>query len=223
MPTAPITPMPEMVRGKPVVLVGGTFDPPHRAHTALAAAARAAVAPTATLVFVPAARSPLKEGGPEASGADRAEMLRLALAGVERAAVWTDELDRAEAGEASYWVVTLRRARALLGADQRLLFLIGADQALSFDRWHEPAEILRLAEAVVINRGEIRTREELAARVGGTDLGQRLIEAWCEVPRLEISATDVRRAIGQGDDTTLRAMLHEDVVSFIKACGLYAV
>lgn len=206
----------------PVLFVGGTFDPVHRAHTELADAARASVAPDAALVFVPAARSPLKEGEPGASGADRVQMLLLAIAGIARAGVWTDEIDRAASGEPSYWVVTLRRARALLGAHRRMLFLIGADQALSFERWHEPEEILRVAEVVVINRGEIRTREELGERLRGSAYAARLVDAWCEVPHMDTSATDVRRALLAGDDGELAKVLSEDVISFIRARGLYA-
>lgn len=79
-----------------VLLMGGTFDPPHVAHVAQARSAlRRAMAPGAWLVLVPAARSPLKRGGPGARDRDRVAMLRAAFAGVGRATVWTDELDRA--------------------------------------------------------------------------------------------------------------------------------
>lgn len=216
-----ITPMPGLGPEGPVMLVGGSFDPPHLAHVELAAQARARVCPSAQLVYVPAARSPHKAGGPEASGTDRVAMLKLALAGVERASVWTDELDRAGAGEPSYWVVTLERARSLLGTDRELLFLIGADQALGFARWREPGRILGLARAIVINRGEVRKQAELAQRLVGTPFQRELTSAWCEVEHLEISATGVREAISGGKDSDLRGVLHPEVASFIAERGLY--
>lgn len=216
-----ITPMPGLGPEGPVMLVGGSFDPPHLAHIELAVQARARVCPSAQLVYVPAARSPHKAGGPEASGADRVAMLKLALGGVQRSSVWTDELDRAEMGEPSYWVVTLERARALLGGGRELFFLIGADQALGFARWREPGRILGLARAIVINRGEVRTREELEVRLAGTSLQCELTSAWCEVEHLEISATAVREVLSGGKDSDLRGVLHPEVASFIAERGLY--
>ena len=216
-----ITPMPGLGPEGPVMLVGGSFDPPHLAHVELAVQARARVCPSAQLVYVPAARSPHKAGGPEANGVERVAMLGLALAGVDRAYVWTDELDRAEMGEPSYWVVTIERARSLLGDDRELYFLIGADQALGFARWREPGRILGLAQAIVINRGEVRTREELEVRLAGAPFQRELTSAWCEVEHLEISATGVREAISGGKDSDLRGVLHPEVASFIAERGLY--
>lgn len=221
MPIAPITPMPETDSGSPVMLVGGTFDPPHLAHTELAGQARKALAPEAMLLFVPAARSPHKSGGPEASGEDRVRMLRLAIAGLERADVWTDEIDRAEAGEPSYWVVTLERARKLTGSERELSFLIGADQAVGFERWKSPDEILDLARVVVINRGEIRTRDQLALALYGSRFRDRLVDAWCEVEHLDISATAVREAVESGNESDLRGVMSPEVASFIRIHGLY--
>jgi len=221
MANAPITPMPKSDLGSPVMLVGGTFDPPHLAHTELARQARDAAAPGAMLLFVPAARSPHKPGGPEASGEDRVRMLRLAIAGLDRADVWTDELDRAAAGEPSYWVVTLERARELIGSERELFFLIGADQAIGFERWKSPEAILRLARAIVINRGEIRTREQLALALDGSRFRDRLVDAWCEVEHLDISATAVREALGANRSHEIERMLHPDVLREIRVRALY--
>ncbi len=181
---APVTPMPLTAgeRFDTVVLVGGTFDPPHRAHVEMAAAARDALMQreggrgAGVLVFVPAARSPHKEHGPIASDADRLAMLHAAVDGVAGAGVWTDELDRAAwerehgvtAGP-SYFIDTLRRARHELderaeGIGQekpRLMFVIGADQAERFHLWHDARGILDLAEPVVLPRGKVRTAVEL--------------------------------------------------------------
>ena len=135
------TPMPIGNAGQPglaigprlVVLFGGTFDPPHRGHVELPVRVRdelerrAGCVGEGWLVYVPAARSPHKERGPVVSDADRVEMLGRAIAGVPRAGVWTEEIDRAraqqEAGgdgrdaratEPSFTVETVRRARRWL-------------------------------------------------------------------------------------------------------------
>jgi nicotinate-nucleotide adenylyltransferase len=149
-----------------VVLFGGTFDPPHLAHAQLAHEARDRAAAdhpgSAWLLAVPAARSPHKSAGPIASDAHRAAMLRLAFADVPRAAVWTDELDRAAAAraaakpDASFAIDTLRRARAWLdahgGSAVTLRLLIGADQALALHRWREPAALIALAPPLIMLR-----------------------------------------------------------------------
>jgi len=204
-----------------VILVGGTFDPPHLAHTELADAARQRIAPEAALVFVPAARSPHKAEAPAVEDAHRLAMLRLAIADLDRASIWTDELDRAEAGRPSYWVTTLERARAILGPRRGLMFLIGADQATSFHRWREPGRILELADPIVINRGEIQTREELARRLAGTAFGDLLVRAWIQVPEMNISATAIRRALASYSGADVANGLPVGVASYIQEHGLY--
>ncbi|RNC80801.1 MAG: nicotinate (nicotinamide) nucleotide adenylyltransferase [Phycisphaera sp.] len=215
------TPLPDLTEFGDVMLVGGTFDPPHLAHTGLAEAARDRVAPGAQLFFVPAARSPHKETGPDAGEGDRITMLRIAIAPIADAHVWTDEIDRASSGEPSYWFTTLVRARQLVGEDRRLLFLIGADQALSFHRWSKPGRILELADVVVINRGEVRSKAELEARLEGTPLAHELVDAWCDVPQMDISATDVRKALASENESDLTGVLAREVASYIGRHGLY--
>jgi len=164
--------LPRDVRG--VLLFGGTFDPPHLGHVELAARARAVYAAglgvdcsVVALVFVPAGRSPFKEAGPAASDAQRVEMLLEAIAGMDAAFVWTDELDRAGVSgdqgsggvvrPASYTVDTVRRARSLLdarGHGVRLGLLIGGDQARGFHRWKEPRTVLGFADVLVLLRDE---------------------------------------------------------------------
>lgn len=216
----PVTPLPELPPSGGILLVGGTFDPPHLAHVRLAEIARNCL-PPAKLYFVPAARSPHKDTGPDAGNADRVRMLELAIAEVPEAGVWTDEIDRAESGEPSYWVRTLERARGLIGADRELRFLIGADQAVSFHRWKEPERILTLAVPVVINRGEVQTRGDLDDALEGTPFRETLTEAWCDVPKLDISATDVREALAHPETQDLRGLLDPRVAAYITERGLY--
>lgn len=205
-----------------VVLVGGTFDPPHRGHVELSAAARDRVAPGARLVFVPAARSPHKTSGPAASDADRVAMLELAIAGVPGAEVWSDELDRAGKGEASYWVTTLDRARGRFpGA--RLWFVIGADQAVELYRWREPGRILSLAEVIVLPRAPWSDAVSLRAALLGcgaweAELLERIVAGLVGVGVMPVSATDIRRALAEGKEP---AELHPAVRAYITQRGLY--
>ena len=211
--------------GPRILLVGGTFDPPHRAHVIVAERARAwwdrlegqgdadagahveqgspdgGATGTARLVFVPAARSPHKREGPRASDGDRLDMLRAALAGVAEAEVSTIELDRGRvgAGEASYWIDTVREfVSAHAGA--RVRFLIGADQAVAFHRWREPKEILSLARPIVAPREPWITPRQLRESLEGTTAWtSQEIGAWMAsmlpMPVERGRATDIRGAI----------------------------
>lgn len=142
-----------------VLLFGGVFDPPHAGHVSLAALARDEVMGKGTeLVFVPAACSPHKPGGAIASDSHRLAMLELATSDVPNCSIWTDELDR---GGASYWVETLERARAQLNTSVLMRFLIGADQAIAFHRWRAFADILSLAEPIVMLREPMLSAPDL--------------------------------------------------------------
>ena len=203
-----------------VLLLGGTFDPPHLAHVQLSAAARTAQMPGALLVFVPAAQSPHKADRPGASGSQRAEMLRLAMQDTPNSAVWTIELDRPSPSSCpSYWVDTLREARGLTGPSKPLRFIIGADQAGAFHRWHDHAKILDLAEPLVLLRPPVTTADDLRKTLVKTDhWSPDEIDRWLgwvvSTPQIEVSATQIR-------DGNQRDHLHPDVAAYIDAHGLY--
>jgi nicotinate-nucleotide adenylyltransferase len=232
-----------------VILFGGTFDPPHRGHVELPVRVRDELERRlgcegqAWLVYVPAARSPHKEKGPAASDADRVEMLRRSLEGIERVGVWTEEIDRARAAqenalgqdaqataEPSYTVDTVWRAREWLDArgmsGTALRLLIGADQAVGFDRWRSPREIVQAARPVVMVRGEVNDTDDLLHRLKRTKFWRREdLDAWresmVEVGRLDVSATRVRGALREGDETEIQRWLAPSVAAYIKERGLY--
>ena len=200
----PGPPSPLMIPpGAPVLLYGGVFDPPHRAHVELPRLARDRWNPGAWLVYVPAARSPFK-GNAWASDMQRVEMVRLCVRDLARAAVWTDEIDRAEAGEASYWVETVRRARGLMGTGAELRFLIGADQAVEFHRWREFREILIEAEPLVVLRPPLGDVAAFVDALHARGVWNEVeISQWTarivEVPVIETSATQVRERLSRGE------------------------
>ena len=198
--SVPVSEWPVPAGAASVLIYGGSFDPPHRGHLELAPAARDALA-LSWMVYVPAARSPFKETGPEASGAARVEMLRVGLGeDAQRVGISTFELNAAREGEPSYTVRSVERfARDAPCATLRLL--IGADQARSFHRWREAERILALAEPAVMLRGEADDAATLLS-----DLGEhwpaREVERWRErlvrLPRVDASSTALRDAIARG-------------------------
>lgn len=169
-------PVPRSARS--VLLVGGTFDPPHRAHLDLPRAARDLLLGTgAWLVYVPAARSPHKSAGPVASDDDRVTMLRAALRGVPRSRVWTDELDRGPGP--SFWIDTIGRALRAAPPGCSVRFVIGADQAAAFHRWKRPREILEFASPIVLLRAPFRTAASLMRALRATgEWSKPELEQW---------------------------------------------
>ncbi|HRQ72000.1 MAG TPA: nicotinate-nicotinamide nucleotide adenylyltransferase [Phycisphaerales bacterium] len=231
-----VTPMPVPADAPGVLLFGGTFDPPHRGHTEPAAAARDAMMPPGSwLVFVPAARSPHKSAAPATSAAHRVAMLRLAIAPLARAVVWTDEIDRAARAseEPSWWVETLRRAKRALPPGTALRFLIGSDQAAAFHRWREFREVLALAEPVVVLREPIADAATLDAALeasGEWTAAER--RAWQERiapgPIILASATAIRARLAglppPSPETSrfVASVLERSVLEYARSHGLYA-
>ncbi|MBZ0173151.1 MAG: nicotinate-nicotinamide nucleotide adenylyltransferase [Phycisphaerales bacterium] len=228
MPDSVLSPAPTAwpaPAGTPVLLFGGTFDPPHRAHVELPTRARDTLfGDEGWLVYVPAARNPHKNSGPIAPDADRVEMLRLATKGVPRCSVWTDEIDRAGAGaareEPSYWVDTLARAASLVCEETPLRFLIGADQVLAFERWHEHEKIVALAEPAVMLREPVPNREAFRRQLQMSGMG---FESWMRrvvfTGTRAAASTDARAVLAVGGNTG--EMIDDEVLAYIRRRGLY--
>ena len=130
---------------------GGTFDPPHRGHVALARLAADAFALDRVL-FAPTGRQPLKDDAPHAEFADRLAMVRLMCGADPR--FQASDIDPPHAdGSPNYTIDTLERLKAQEPAAE-VFSLVGADSFLTFPRWHEPERLLAAAEWIVVSRPE---------------------------------------------------------------------
>lgn len=128
-------------------LFGGTFDPVHRAHLALAGAALSGLA-LESVRWIPSGQ-PGHRGAPGAPVADRLRMLELAIAGEPRYSLDTAD---ALAAEPTYTINTLRRLRAELGNRQPLVVLIGMDQLIGLSTWRDWRDLFALAHFGVAER-----------------------------------------------------------------------
>lgn len=129
---------------KPVIIYGGSFDPPHKGHTALAAAALRQLAPSA-LYFVPGFHTPFKDLRPSPFG-DRAALLKTALAAAGLAGRKEIKVSsfEAELGRVVYtWETVAHFRRLHPGAP--LYFLLGSDCLADFRGWRRSGEILKNA------------------------------------------------------------------------------
>jgi nicotinate-nucleotide adenylyltransferase len=137
-------------RGARVAFFGGSFDPPHLGHLAIARAARAALGLDCVL-FAPVGAQPLKPKGPTASFGDRLAMTELALAGEPGFEISLADAPHAE-GRPNYTLDTLRKLRAGLAEGDRLYCLMGADSFASLGRWRGAEEIPFAASLIVASR-----------------------------------------------------------------------
>jgi nicotinate-nucleotide adenylyltransferase len=132
-----------------IALFGGTFDPPHCGHLAIAKAA-ADTFGLGQILFAPTGRQPLKAQRACAPFDNRLEMTRLACAQDSRFVA--SDIDAPRPGDTpNYTVETLARLQ-LQRPGQRLYNLVGADSFEDLARWRQPQQLLALAEWIVVSR-----------------------------------------------------------------------
>ena len=142
--------MTDQHRGPRIAFFGGSFDPPHCGHLAIARAAQTALA-LDTVLFAPVGAQPLKPHGSTASFPDRVAMTRLAVAGDPGFAVSLADAPSAS-GKPNYTIDTLLHLRATLPSDGAIFCLMGADSFLNLRHWHRGAEIPFVAPLIVASR-----------------------------------------------------------------------
>lgn len=135
-----------------VAIFGGTFDPVHRGHVAVARAAQTAYN-LGRIYFVPADIPPHKQRQPVTPFYHRYAMLALALRGEPNFVPSLIEAPGEEARRApNFSIDTVRRFRSLLPTSYRLFFMIGIDAFLPIATWRQPDELLREVEFIVVSR-----------------------------------------------------------------------
>jgi nicotinate-nucleotide adenylyltransferase len=214
-----------------LVLYGGTFDPVHNGHLAIARAARAAL--QVDIHLMPAADPPHRPP-PGAVAGDRVAMLQLALADEPGLLPDRRELQRhgVDGARRSYSVDTLRGLRAERGADAPVALLVGADSFIGLPTWKSWRELFGLAHFIVASRagspldGELPLplADALRGRVVASPESLRLQPAgrvlYLRQPLHAQSATDIRHRIAAGQPW--RHLVPVAVADYIQLNGLYA-
>jgi nicotinate-nucleotide adenylyltransferase len=195
---------------KRIGILGGTFDPIHYGHLAIAEEARVALG-FERVLFIPAARQPLKRGAHSATPQQRLEMVRLACLG--NAAFEASPLEIERAGP-SYTVDTLEELHASQSGEFH--FIVGADAAADLYRWRAAGRIVVLARIVVIGRpGAVLDRTALGHHLPELEARLTLLEG----PGLDISSSELRQRIAAG--RPIRYQTPESVVEYIAHNRLY--
>ena len=195
-----------------VGIVGGTFDPVHLGHIAMAEAA-ARCAELDEVLLVPVSTPPHKAPA-TASAADRLEMCRLAVAGRPRFGVSDIELRRPGP---SYTVDTLR---ALAGERPRdeLYLVLGWDAAREIGSWREPDEVMRLSRLVIVSRPGWKGPAAADFRAAGIESARAVL---CDAHTPDIEATEIRQRVEGG--ASLDGLLAPAVQDYIRRRRLYAL
>jgi nicotinate-nucleotide adenylyltransferase len=194
---------------------GGSFDPPHLGHLAVAGAAARAFK-LERVLFVPTGRQPLKPEGADASFADRLAMTQLLCESQPAANFEVSLLDAPLAGgEANYTVDALERLHRESPADD-IFVLVGADAFLDLRRWRDPHRLIELAEWIVVSRPGFAL-----GQIGALGLSaeqRRRIHALEGVAE-DASASRIREELRADSDCS--GLLPPAVLAYIRSHHLY--
>jgi nicotinate-nucleotide adenylyltransferase len=182
-------------------VLGGTFDPVHNAHLAMARAALEGLS-LKEILFVPTG-TPLYRNPPVASAEHRLAMLKLAIQGDPRYRI--DERELAP-GVSGYTADTLKSLRSEIGSAVPLYLLMGADQYAALATWHRPDEVKKLSRIAVFARPGFKAVGKDAEIV--------------PMKPLPISASEIRARAARGEG--LSGLVPPAVAGYIARHRLYA-
>ncbi len=200
-------------------LFGGSFDPPHLGHLAVARAAAKAFALDSVL-FAPTGRQPLKPVGASASFEDRVAMISLLCEGehaIPHGRMEASSLDAPrEDGCPNYTVDALISLRARASPADSIFVIVGADAFLGVRRWKSSNELFELAEWIVVSRPgftleDLSTLDLLPEQIKRVHLLEHLRE--------DASATKIRALIASGSDCA--GLLPASIMGYIRLHHLY--
>jgi nicotinate-nucleotide adenylyltransferase len=193
---------------------GGSFDPVHKAHIAIAERAAEAAA-LDRLLFMPVYAQPFKPGADLSDGAHRMEMLRRACEGDARFGATDAELAR---GGVSYTIDSLRAIRDDGARRGEIFFLLGADMLLMLEKWYKADELLREFSFIAARRpGDGNENPERCVEGLRLRYGTRVI--LMDNPPMDVSSSEIRRRVRMGEN--IGGLVPASVGEYIDAKGLY--
>jgi nicotinate-nucleotide adenylyltransferase len=194
-------------------ILGGTFDPIHNGHLAIADEAKAYLNLN-EVIFLPAGQPWMKADRPITPALDRVEMLRLALQGRPHSKLSTMEI---EYEGPSYSVDTIAQLEKQSAEAHDFYFIIGWDNLSKLGLWKEPDRLIKLCYLAAVPRPGFGRPDmkKLEAEIPGITKKVILMNR----PLVDISATDIRNRVAQG--LSIKGLVPEKVETYIKEHGLY--
>lgn len=195
---------------------GGTFDPIHFAHLAVAQEAAEALG-LASVLFVPAGRPAHKPDRIVTPSVHRLAMVELAIAGNDRFAVGRQELERTGPSYTVDTLAAIRAGRTARGESPELTLILSADAFAGLTMWREPLRILGLARLAVAPRDGYPDANPTFLAEHFPGIVGRVV--WLDGPRVRLSASELRRRSAAG--RTLRYLVPDAVAAYIDDHALY--
>jgi len=186
-----------------LAVLGGSFNPVHFGHLAIAESARIELG-YETVLFVPSSIPAHKSGDAQEAGCHRIAMIEIAVSGKEYISIETCEIDR---GGVSYTIETIdyiKRHYAIHGSPG---LIIGDDLIDGFHKWKHVDELTKKVDIVV------------AHRITGDKLNFDVEHTYLKNPIIKASSTDIRELLKNGKDVD--AYLPQGVIKYIEEYGLY--
>jgi len=194
---------------KRIGIMGGSFDPIHQGHLAIAGSALSSFE-LDTVLFVPARRAPLKSKHPAASAEQRREMVELAISEFPDFALSDVDL-RNDA--VSYSIETANRLKAQYPRAE-LRWILGADQIAQLHHWRAISELGELLSFIAFARRGSEANPS-------SELPDHVIVDLADAPLIDISSSEIRRRLLAG--SPVKHFLPEKVFAYIKARNLYGI
>lgn len=201
-----------------LALLGGTFDPVHKGHLAIAQAAledhRFQID---RVIFIPADIPPHKQNQPITPYADRFAMLELALKDYPRFELSRLEDPAQTRGKPNYSINTVRRVKQELRlASRDLYFIVGIDSFRQIDTWREPEALMAECRLVVAHRPGFE--KEMAQAIVRANANPNI--SLLETVSIDVSSTLIRAAVAQGE--SLETYVLPPVAEYIRIHHLYS-
>ena len=196
-----------------IVIFGGTFNPPTRAHLDIATEALYYL-DAEKVLFVPV--SDLYKKDDVEISYHRVNMLNLAIGNFRRLEIDFTEVD---AVALTHTYETVEKIKSQY-QDKELFLLIGADNLEDFKNWKNQRRIMENCSLLVVNRNNSSIDEIIESNEILTEFKDKIIEA--PIEEIEISSTEVRNRIASGELEGLENLVDKEVIDYIVENKLYS-
>jgi nicotinate-nucleotide adenylyltransferase len=196
--------------------MGGTFDPVHLGHLAIAEAARGAL-DLDRVLFLPAGLPPHRPAGAVASAEDRVAMVRLAIEGNPAFELSRIDVDRAGPSYTADSVRLIADAERAAAREPDLVLIMSAETLAGLPEWHEPERLLAACRVAVVPRAGHPPPDPAWLETHFPGLAERIVVL--DGPRLEVSSTGIRERVAAGG--SVRHLVPEAVERYIADHALY--
>lgn len=193
-------------------ILGGTFDPIHKGHLAVAEEVRSRLH-LDDVLFIPVGHPWRKAGSPILPAGHRVEMVRLAIADRPSFRLSTIEVNREGP---SYTVDTLEELKSARGGDD-IYFIVGWDSLADLLNWRMPERIIWLCQLVAVPRPGYFPPDLQSLEAGIAGISERVV--LLDGPEVDVSASQIRERVARG--LPISGLVPEAVEQYIREYGLY--